>query len=535
MRLSKYAFMAAGCALMASCSSDTPDNPVNEQTVSGYAQIEIKLPTVSGTRDMTDTSFEQGTPDEYAVKNGKIIVFKTAAGGEGNATWVCTADLSGLNFGTGADGEITTTSTSVAKLSDINLSDDSQYAAIVVLNYNDNFKFPVPAATLTAWSEAAQANDMKLIADGKTYLTMSNAANYKAEGPVLLVNLDKSKISQTESGATASAATFHVQRAVSKVTVVTKDSYDVNSASYAGDKVEITDWNLDITNKTTYPVQVTNGLATDFAAIWSTDRFFGGSSFKRALWSKDPNYSKDITTQAAIEAEFNVVKSVSGKPAAVYCLENTFDVNRMKQGQTTRVLIKAVYTPKGMTKGDSFIKIGSNTKLWKVADAQAEIEARAKTMLNSADVTVEMGNVATTAGNYSLKNVKIQKSGADITDEQYTAIANTLGLKSANDAEISTYNKGEVYYVSRIKHFGDEDCPWKLGDPTYANDNAKYLGRYGMIRNFWYEVDVKNVSTLGTPTVPTIKPDEWDDESAYYIQTTINVLAWAKKTLNTDL
>lgn len=56
-----------------------------------------------------------------------------------------------------------------------------------------------------------------------------------------------------------------------------------------------------------------------------------------------------------------------------------------------------------------------------------------------------------------------------------------------------------------------------------------------MVRNTWYELDVKSISNPGSPDVPVIKPDTPDDENEYYIQVEVNMLAWAKRVQNVDL
>lgn len=542
MKFTKYALLAAGCVMMASCSSDEPaldgqnpsDNPVEGST--GFAQFDIKLPqTSAGTRAV---SYEEGTAQEYAVANGKIIVFKKAAT-EAAATFVCTADLTGMNWSAATPSEITSTSTTVAQLSNIDLNDASQYAAVIVLNYNDQFKFPAANQTFGEWAKGAQTGSMILAQDGKNYLTMTNAAKYVSATaePVVLVDIDKTKIAQSEATISGSAGTIHVQRATAKVTVKTISEYTPTGAAYTTDKVSINAWALDITNKSSFPVQVTEGLKATFNDIWNTDRFFGGTKFARAFWAVDPNYSKDVLSQSAIEADFNVINAtaLTGTPAQVYCLENTFDVNHMMQGQTTRVVLKGTYKPANIPAGENFYKIGSSTALWSTANLKAEVEAKAKTALNSANVTADLGAVATTKGYHALKEITIKNGAAVISDEDYAKIATALGLTNATDKAIATYDKGTVYYIARIKHFGDADCPWHIGDPTYNGDNAKYLGRYGMVRNNWYELDVKSISNPGSPDVPVIKPDTPDDENEYYIQVEVNMLSWAKRVQNVDL
>ncbi len=536
MKFSKYLFLAAGCAMLASCSSDEPFNPGDnqqkpEEAVSGYAKLEIKLPRTSGFSKAP--TYEEGQASEYAVNNGKIIVFKKADT-EAAATFVCTAELTGMNWNANTSGEITTTSASVAQLSDINLTDNSQYAAVVVLNYNNDFNFPTAGQTFGQWSETAQTGSMIL---GES-LTMTNAAEVKNGQPVILVDIDKTKIAQSESLISGSAATIYVQRATSKVTVVTNsEAYTPTGASYNRDKVTLDAWALDITNKSSYPVQVTSGLnsADNFSDIWSTERFTGGSKFTRAFWAKDPNYNSNITNPAE---QFNIIDAtvLNGKPTAAYCLENTFDINNMKQGQTTRVVIKGTYVPNsdvtGVMPGENFFKIGASTKLWNADALVTEIIAHAQTVTNDETLTAQLGNIATVAGFHSLSEVTFSKTLEAATLDQ---IAQKLGLVNANDKGIATYSKGEVFYIARIKHFGDADCPWNIGDPTYGGNNEAYLGRYGMVRNNWYEVNVTSVSNPGSPIVPIINPDMPDDENDYYIQVEINMLAWAKRVQNVDL
>ena len=99
---------------------------------------------------------------------------------------------------------------------------------------------------------------------------------------------------------------------------------------------------------------------------------------------------------------------------------------------------------------------------------------------------------------------------------------------------IATYKSGESYYIARIKHFNDL-TQWNAGDPTYGSDNDKYLGRYGVLRNNWYELTVNSVSGPGYPDVPEIKPGDPDDEDTKYINVAVKILDWAKRSQTVDL
>lgn len=105
---------------------------------------------------------------------------------------------------------------------------------------------------------------------------------------------------------------------------------------------------------------------------------------------------------------------------------------------------------------------------------------------------------------------------------------------------IQEYKNGESYYFVRIKHFGDDLTPWKTTEtkepspangvyPTGTNRDGNYLGRYGVLRNNWYDIEVQGVKGLGSPKVPAVTTDT-DDELKSYIAVRINVLSWAKRT-----
>lgn len=140
-------------------------------------------------------------------------------------------------------------------------------------------------------------------------------------------------------------------------------------------------------------------------------------------------------------------------------------------------------------------------------------------------------NDITAAGNHEIKASNISVTGHTVTDAEAKAVSDKVGL--TQNAGISTYKNGESYYIARIKHFGDVLTPWKSG--LYGTDNLAYLGRYGMLRNNWYELDVQNVSGPGYPDVPEVKPNTPDDEDDKYIKVSVKILSWAKRSQKVDL
>lgn len=594
MKIKHLFGLAVIAAMTASCSSNEDlgtagSGTGNNESGVGYATFTINLPSTNGTRAGNPT-YEQGTAKEYDVNDVTLLIFqKTATStSEGDYTFVDKADLGTMapwKDENNSDG-ITASATITAKLTSVTLTNEgskSNYYALAILNNNADStgagKVKLPTTgTYSTWNDASNA-DVAKFTDNTNGYYMANAPVYNKGGePTTLVNIDKVYATK-QKAETNAATTIHVERGLAKVTVAALPT-DVSPSGtkYTADKVDITAWKLDVTNKSTFPIHKTAGLTTNFTTIWSasteaapsTGRFVDGTNtaFKRVHWGIDPNYSDnkyydgDATTspkKTALDCckdAFNMITKdqvvgAAGEANPQYCLENTFDLNNMKQGETTRVVFKATYKPDGIDKGKTFYKIGNSTDLWNEENLKKQIEAKAVEVLGVAKTEIKVDLEADNlneAGTrlLTVNNVKIKDSSTAsfkaVPQAKIDEINAKLGLKAAGTdpiVGIATYKNGESYYIARIKHFGDTDTPWKEGDPTYGgNDdtnNNKYLGRYGVLRNNWYELTVGKVSGPGTPDIPTIKPTEPDDESYKYISVSVKILSWAKRPSTVDL
>lgn len=562
MRIKHFFGLAVLAAMTASCSSN--NDLVNGGNGSGevengtaYASFKINLPTTSGTRaDVPKPgtpSFDHGTAAEYEVKNGTILIFDATTD-----KFVTSAELGNMNPWTDVktDG-VTTAAIATVKLS--NASVTGNYNALVLLNNNttDNatkkVTLPTTADTYTTWSkDVLKANAANYVStDG---IFMANAPMYsETSEPTTLVKIKNVCASPEEAQAKA-ATVVYVERGLAKVTMkdFTTGGYSIDAGTYEGGNVKIENWQLDVTNKSTFPVHQTSGLTTDFASIWSTPRFYDQTStaFKRVYWGVDPNYNNsDYQTLANCKTAFNMITNdkvvgLAGEASPQYCLENTFDLDNMKQGQTTRVVFKAVFTPNGFTTVQTFYKIGNNTDIWKEDDLKQQIKTVALNVMGITtpeeqakyDVDLSKGtNISGKAGQHLIEAANITYSGeaasSQVTKDNVDKINEKLGLSDA--AGISTYLNGEAYYIARIKHF-NELTSWTAGTP-YGSDNAAFLGRYGVLRNNWYELSVNKVSGLGYPDVPEVKPTVPDDENDQYINVSVKILDWAKRSQSVDL
>lgn len=578
MKIKHLFGLAVIAAMTASCSSNEdlgtagPGTGTNEAGV-GYAIFTINLPSVSGTRaaDAGGAEMNEGTEEEYAVKSATALIFQKYGSDEGSYKFVesVTLPIDGWKDDP-TDGITTTSKKLVAKLTNVDTKND--YSVLILLNNNKTgggakVELPTAGQSYNDWnSKILTPSVTDLAASGDFY--MANAPlKGSADSPATLVSIDKNKIYASEAEANKPtndcAATVFVERGVAKMTVAAPGTITVkDKATTKPTKSQVTfsNWALDITNKKTYAVHNIDGLSKDFPAIWTTKRFTGTNN--RVYWGTDPNYNlaELNTNDAKRKKEFNFITAPSEinkdftnttNTNPVYCLENTFNLANMYQGQTTRVIFKATYTPKDdagnplAEQDGTFYTIGNMTNILNEAALKTAVNTAATSVLPGC--TVDYTNLEQEGSHViTLADIKDSTGKTLVADTVYSGgmtgtqivkeINDKLGLKAGRPEEmvgINTYLRGVTYYIARVKHFGSL-TPWNSGE-SYGDNNDKYLGRYGMLRNNWYELNVGNVYGPGYPGVPPVDPNQPDDENEKYLSVSVKILSWAKRSQNVDL
>ena len=589
MRIKHFFGLAVLAAMTASCSSNNDlvvgggnGSGENESGVS-YASITIKLPTTSGTRagsGSKNDQFDEGTPSEYAVNDATLLIFQKVGESENEYKYIETAKLGNLDpWKNDNTTGITTESTTItAKLEQATVGENGDYYALVILNNETSTgtKVTLPSGSTTYGTWNAATTDATNLLDNTKGFYMANAPQFTAAGvePSTLVHI-KGIYRTKEEAQNKPGTTVHVERGLAKVTVgsnSTSNYFATEGASatgtkYSNDNVKIKNWVLDVTNNSSFPVHVTSGLndkTTGYPDIWkneaaaaagtaATSRFVSQpnatGAFKRVYWGIDPNYSMDLSDLEKCKEQFTIADAAgtkvkwnngSGSDKPLYCLENTFDIKNMKQGQTTRVLLKATYTPKALEKetDKTFFMIGNSSDFWTKTTLTEQIKSKAEEVLNTrTGVSVNLKDDLLKGGTHVLDatTVEIKEGTEDKTSAVAGQINTKLGLDMSKGIGIKTYKEGVSYYIARIKHFGDDLTPWKEGDATYDGDNLKWLGRYGVLRNNWYDLTINSISGPGYPDVPEVKPTDPDDEDTKYINVSVKILDWAKRSQKVDL
>jgi len=349
---------------------------------------------------------------------------------------------------------------------------------------------------------------------------------------------------------------------------------------------KIVGWDLDVTNNSSYLVRNTtnthaatwNGLKSE--KVTNGYRFVGsnevktGKSLYRTYWAEDPNYSSfDAANFTYLPSTQTVFTDKFGSDNPKYCFENTFDVDHQVKQGTTRVMVKVQLTDETDTKATFYTFNGDNSRLYKQADFEKRIkeailrEPQVETWVKSKETTANKASVTSltfdtnsataydykrdaTDGQIHLKDFTVTVGSETFTKADLTggaSMSNEDLANALNLGKLVSYVDGCAYYPIRIKHFGKDDTPWNEEtnapttkpskgattaliypgtDPERSNN---YLGRYGVLRNNWYDISVSKISAIGSPVVPGVDGTP-DDDFYNYIAVRINVLSWAKRT-----
>ncbi|WP_299235190.1 Mfa1 family fimbria major subunit [uncultured Bacteroides sp.] len=593
----KYFSLLMVAGMFAACSDnlENPGNENDgPKTGEGYVKVAINLPTVNSSRAGEEPGFDDGDASEYKVNTGIIAFFEGAKDGtEDKAKFVKAYDLGNLTQtdDTDAGGTPDHISTTVTTILNVpKPAGDNKIYALAILNNGSTDKIVSVNSQGSQLTFHEDAGDYVIINAGDEFNTLMGAAwsvdaatvSGTAEG-FLMLNSPLYKTEQsvkkiqtlvpvivhdTEPDEGTTADKIFVERIVAKVdlelpTSTSDGKYTIPDGAYAGSEVIFTEagsdlgWVLNVTNKTTKPVRDVSNYNT-----WSTTNssyFFGTSavdgvqgSWSRIYWAKDNNYDKSYLNDSnepdleKVNADFNVYSmddetaadgskikwgpysttGTSAKVNAQYCLENTDvavlttgNVLNLNEYNITSVLIKTKFNIKktGETDKDySFFTIGDLANTYTKDQFLDYVAEKCNITTSPHGLTI---NSEAKAGYYEgADQLKTLING--FSDDNHNEALNNLG-------KVAYYLDGDCYYYAApIQHF-------ELTKPTGNITNDNYLGKYGVVRNNWYNIKINKVSAPGLPEITD--PEEPVEKEEGYIKCEINVLSWAKRSQGVDL
>lgn len=589
--MKKLFYSALVAAALTGCSNETDvvepvvdPQPVVQPGGEGYVGFSIQLPTTPGTR--ANDVFDDGTPqpDEYRVYNATLFIFKGTS--EADATYESAYKMNVTTFDkVSGNNQCTTEGIVSSKVTKPTLTGSQKLFAYVIINDNGltdiaNKKLGGTAYTTTTTFTEFSNIVLDNIGGLSNGFVMTNApvANFAggATAPdasvttTTLSHLDESKIFTTESAAQLTpAAELYMERAAAKVTVKLSSSMSGTLSGASGvtyDKASIM-WTLSNVNSTYYNTRQMNNSwlryyadGSDGALISASKyRFISGAAIHdqvyRTYWGEDVNYTGNtglISAPGTLDK-----KAEDGK--SVYTFENTFNVKNQIVKNSTGIAVSATfngghdfYTANtygannilqvpgagtGEKIEDYIMKYlcNNNTefKTWYEADASNRINV---TMTNNAAVGTAVVNTITTTSSTPLPSSATPANVNSLIKFQY-------------------YAGGVAYYNVLIKHFGDAETPWTRanhsdnsvegvyerlnGADISAKSEQLYLGRYGVVRNNWYKIELSAIRQIGSPT--PINPgtgtggDNPDDNVDNYLSVKIHITPWAVRNQSVEL
>lgn len=265
-----------------------------------------------------------------------------------------------------------------------------------------------------------------------------------------------------------------------------------------------------------------------------------------------------------------------------YCFENTFSASNMNYHNTTRVVLAVKFAG-----GTFFTRSVDRTTQYTfeqaasamahfvlfnsdVVKAWTEYFAAHSTTGSTATINdLVFNSTALTAKNnwmnlqFAYEGGRLKVTDIVIFNGEGQAEANKVSLPTGvtvaavatavnGEVTFNVYNEGVAYYAVRVKHFGDDLTPWDVSflganaDTKNTSDSygvgvdaeKNYLGRYGVLRNNWYEIKINSITKFGEPTVGDLPLDGTPDdkkEPQQAISCDVNILSWAKRSQSEDL
>ena len=576
-----FLFAMVAAALSGCSNSDEVDtNPEVQPGGEGYVGFSIQLPTTSSSATRVNDEFDDGDvkPDEYKVHNATMFIFKGS--NEADATFVKAYKMNVNTFkadGTATD-QCTTEGIVSSKITKPQTETGENIYAYIMINSNDMINTTTKTIDEKSYDGKTFKDFSKLelsnVGNLTTGMVMTNAPVASKMGGAsdptgatltTLTKLDPNKIFATQAAAEANpAGDVYMERAAVKVTVKTASLSGTittpgESVTYNAASIK---WALSNVNTQYYNTRQMNSswLGYNAQGISSEPniegipnaatkyRFVSGSPIHtgvfRTYWGTDVNYDTDATLTVPVSVDKNPDESV-------YTFENTFDVDHQVAKNTTGVAVSATFND-----GKSFYTAstyGDNKILQEPTSSVSgeKIQEYIMTYLCN-----NYSKFKAWYDNNANNRITVTMDNSDATNATVTAVTKATGaedlpsdfgqteIKDAlNSITFKYYNGGVAYYNVLIKHFGDFETPWdrknhtensitgvykKINGTTLTNEQSdnNYLGRYGVVRNNWYQIEITGIRQIGSPVIvtPSTYPDDNVDN---YLSVKIHITPWA--------
>ncbi len=410
-----------------------------------------------------------------------------------------------------------------------------------------------------------------------------------------LFKIDRGNIAKSISQAAEKPASrIFVERAQAKIELKVKDGTNgfvindwTNVEQY---KLYITKWGIDNYNNHSRLTRKFNKDWAGYENASSSSKYYrfvdankiDNLEYYRTYWGEDVNYTTASTTggtDTPPELVSIIKDDGSGLPnlnvdfgKCAYCFENTVDEVPATGKNLTRIILETELRKQntgvgsGEEAAEDFFTVNTDGKtIYFNGDKSVSSSIQARIIahvLNDPGVAkaAQTAGVEISADNltFAFTNLSSQKAGilnnkTDFTvtysastgrtteDNIQAAINASLysvaspGGEVTNKINIDYHKGGKSYYQVFIRHFNNYECPWdEETKPDQSSNKTQYLGRYGVLRNSWYVINVNSINNVGDSVYPVIPTDPVDKEE-FFLAVEINIMPWAKRQQDVDL
>lgn len=563
---------------------EAPVDILSRFNAEGKAWMSLEL-NLAEQASLTRTEFEDGDGTEFAVNSLKLVLFHgSSTDAEDDLKVASTYDVT-YSPETDSHDQVTHHSKVTIQVTSNNIRQSDKLYILAILNASPTIAEDATFATVknTTLTTETNVTPMTTKVDGTEYFVMTNAplasANDGTGTVTTLVDVPASYFFATAEDAEANpAAQIYVERAAAKVTV----TESVNPKTVQGNTnidFETSDikFGLYNFNDRSYMVRHFNSGWLPYN-VGSDYRFVETlplpSGQYRTYWAEDVNYTG--------RENIRTIQSWKEMGNSYYCAENTFNVASMTDENTTSVVVRirvngandfyttsvtgrdVIYqlpkndlTEEGTSASSSFVRQRSN----KVASAKT-IDEYLREWLMETNKGFRDWVRDYAAGEPRHVNITVERDvrdtgGSGKADAKVTGVTQTAQASGsagatafealklvdyfASNITLNYYWRGYMFYRVPIRHFTDTQTPWaSTATMTYnttgqayvaeAGEGGKtaeerYLGRYGVVRNNWYTVNVRSVTHVGYPIIPPLTQDA-DDQVEQLLNATLQISGW---------
>jgi hypothetical protein len=526
---------------------------------------------------VTRSDFEDGEGIEYAVKTLMLVLFRGDNSTAEDDLTVASIYNVAYTPQTDAHQQITHHSTTTVQITDRNIRYSDKLYMLAIANASPSISEGATFATV----KALTLSSLTTAIGGPEYFVMANAplasANNGSGSVTTLAEIDPSLFATTEADALAAPACYvYLERAAAKVTTSLDAGLNMHIKGNTNIDFAASDFYYSLFNYNTECHLIRQMDAAWLPYNGTAKRFVESAKLLnnkyRTYWATDINYGGKTGLTGGMKGWKSMGESD-------YCAENTFNVANMQDDCSTSVLValqlnggNPFYTT-SVTGSDVIYQMPANDVKEEGTSASESFSRKRSTKVSSAKTIDEylrewlmetnsgFRNWVNTyaAGEPKHVNITVESRNADfgLTDAKVTAVTQTaraagsaganafdaLNLKTYcdNNIKIQFYEHGWCYYRVLIRHFDDTQTPWSSTaamtnnstGQAYGGDEASYLGRYGMVRNNWYNISINSVTHVGSPIIPPLTTDA-DDKVEQLLNATLSISGWEKHDQNLE-